>query len=90
MMLRPQKYRLRGKPFEAVKLTDAVLDAPHPSPLHIAGVTYDPIERCAYVATPDGMETVALGDWIVLTANGQVTWYRAAVFEAAFEPVEGA
>jgi hypothetical protein len=34
---------------EAVEITDAIFDAPHPNADHVSGVIYDPRERCAFV-----------------------------------------
>ena len=65
------KYQ-RTEQVEAVQLS-AVFDAPHPSPLHLAGVTYDPRNRWALV--PDGefgSLRAVVGDWIVRESDGRM------------------
>lgn len=55
----------------AIQLTDAVLDADHPSDLHLRGVVYDPRmgQRCATIPgdyDENGCDCPAvIGDWIV-------------------------
>lgn len=56
-----------------VQITDATFDAPHPNPEHIPGVLYDPVHRCAYVATADGVTPARIGDWIEQDEDGVLT-----------------
>jgi len=59
--------KYRGKPVEAVQITDSTFDAPHPNHEHVAGVGYDPRERIARLR--DGSVGL-VGDWIIVDEAG--------------------
>jgi len=69
---------------EACQLTDEILDAQHPSDLHIPGVVYDPKNRCAYIDTPEGRMRAAVGDYIVRNQNGDLYFCKSDEFEAIY------
>ena len=92
-----QKFKEKtGVVDEAVQITDATFDTPHPNPEHIQGVIYDPVNRCvkvplAFVASgkyvsPVGYTTGYRGDWIVRQANGLLYVMPSDVFAATYEP----
>jgi hypothetical protein len=83
-------FRQRAVVVEAVQVTDATFDLPHPNPEHVAGVLYDPLARCAYV-TADGrlLLRADVGDWIITDATGALNVVNQHLFLRAFEPVEG-
>ena len=58
----------------ACRLNDAVFNADHSSEMHLPGVVYDPVGKCAYVQLDDGTaRTATRGDWIVrFTVSGRV------------------
>jgi len=66
------KFRKKPVVVEAVQLTSVVLDASHPSELHLPGVVYDPKGRCAFFNAKGhhGCVCAELGDWIVLEDDG--------------------
>lgn len=82
--------RFQKKPviIEAIQLTDAVLDAPHPSDLHFPGVVYDPVNRCATIKTLEGEMRANLGDWIIKGVAGEVYPCKPEIFQATYEMVE--
>jgi hypothetical protein len=61
-----------GRRMMMIQITDRTFDAPHPNPDHLVGVTYDPVQRCAFVDTPEGIKRVEIGDWITLGDDGQM------------------
>ena len=69
---------------EACRLTDEMLDAQHPSDLHIPGIVYDPKNRCAYIDTSEGRMRVAVGDYIVRDWNGDLYPCKPDEFEAIY------
>lgn len=81
------KYRKKPVVIEAVQLTDATFDAPHPNPEHLRGVVYDPVARCAYVETLEGRMRADLGDWIITGVKGEVYPCKPDVFEATYDHV---
>lgn len=57
----------------ASQLSNSVLDAGDPSPLHIPSVEYNPVSRTALVPAVNCRSTVCLAhlsDWIILHADG--------------------
>ena len=82
------KYRKKPVVIEAWQLADEVFDAPHPSDLHIVGVEYDPVLRCAFVDTLEGMMRANVGDWIIKGIKGELYPCKPDIFEATYEKVE--
>jgi hypothetical protein len=70
----------------AVQITDATFDDPHPNPDHFPGVTYDPIGRSARVHTLEGTMTARLGDWLIKGVKGEIYPCKLDIFEATYEP----
>jgi hypothetical protein len=68
---------------EAVQITDATFDGPHPSEDHILGVMYDPQQRCAFIQTSEGMQRADIGDWIVRDCTGKLSAIKDDVFQAS-------
>ena len=79
-------YRKKPVVIQAVQLTDAVLDADHPSDLHMPGVVYDPMRREARIETLEGTMTASLGDWIIRGVKGEYYPCKPDIFEATYEP----
>ncbi len=77
-----ERYRAKPTFVEAVQITDAMIDAKHPSPLHIKGVMYDPVGRGVHV--PNGAIGV-VGYWIVRGDDGWLTIWSDALFKANYE-----
>lgn len=46
------KFRKKPVVIEAVQITDATFDAPHPNQEHVSGVIYDPVSRPTRPGTP--------------------------------------
>lgn len=80
------KFRKKPVVIEAAQLTDEVLDAPHPSDLHIVGVVYDPAARCAYIRTLEGTMRADLGDWIIRGVKNELYPCKPDIFAATYEP----
>lgn len=77
---------------QAVQVTDATFDAPHPNPDHIAdpGIVYDTVNRYVWLRPPNPKtpETpVAVGDWIIREVDGSFSKCRSDVFEMTYEAV---
>ena len=82
------KYRKKPVVIEAVQLTDATFDAPHPNPEHIPGVIYDPVLRCAFIDTLEGRMTASLGDFIITGVKGERYPCKPDIFAATYEAAE--
>lgn len=82
--------RFRKKPvvIAAIQLTDAVLDATHPSELHFPGVVYDPVNRCAFIKTLEGTMRADVGDWIIRGVKGELYPCKPDIFAATYEAEE--
>lgn len=80
------KFRTKPVTKEAVQLTDATFDKPHPNPEHIPGVIYDPKRRCAFIHTLEGTMRADLGDWIITGVNGEHYPCKPDVFTQTYEP----
>jgi hypothetical protein len=80
--------RFRKKPvvIEAVQITDATFDWPHPNPEHVAGVVYDPVNREARIRTLEGEMIGRVGDWIITGVKGEVYPCKPDIFAATYEP----
>jgi hypothetical protein len=80
-----QQFRKRPVVIEAVQITNATFDAPHPNPEHLVGVLYDPINRCVFIETLEGTMRGNLGDWIIRGVADELYPCRADVFAATYE-----
>jgi hypothetical protein len=81
------KFRKKPVEIEAVQVTDATFDAPHPNPEHIAGIVYDPINRCALIKTLEGTMRADLGDWIIRGVKGELYPCKPDIFAATYDEV---
>ncbi len=81
--------RFRKKPveIEAVQITDATFDAPHPNPEHIQGVIYDPQARCVRIRTLEGEMCGFVGDWIIRGVKGELYPCKPDIFAATYDEV---
>lgn len=77
-----ERYKAKPVYVEAVQITDEMIDAPPPSPLHVEGVTYDPVGRGCRI--PNGAMGV-VGYWIVRGADGWLTLWGNALFNGLYE-----
>jgi len=82
------KYRKKPIVIDAVQVTDATFDAPHPNPEHIVGVVYDPVNRCAFIETLEGKMRADMGDWIIRGVKGELYTCKPDIFAATYEPAE--
>lgn len=82
------KFRKRPVVIEAVQITNATFDAPHPNPEHVCGVRYDPVRREAHIRTLEGEMVGALGDWIITGVKGEHYPCKPDIFEATYEEVQ--
>jgi hypothetical protein len=75
-----QKFIRRhdGAPVEAMRLTDLVLDADHPSDLHIPGVEYSRLGRTA--RSLDDGSVACVGWWIVVDDANWISMVDPATF----------
>ena len=80
-------YRKKPVVIEAVQITDATFDDPHPNDEHIVGVIYDPVARCASIETLEGTMRADLGDWIIRGVKGELYPCKPDIFAATYEPV---
>lgn len=81
------KYRKKPVVIEAVQITNATFDAPHPNPEHLAGVIYDPVKREARIKTLEGEMTGSMGDWIIRGVKGELYPCKPDIFDATYEQV---
>lgn len=82
-----KKYRKRPVVIEAMRLTEAVFEAEHPSKLHIDTIIYDPINKCAIINTLEGQMTASLGDWIIKGISGELYPCKDDIFKKTYEKV---
>lgn len=75
------RYRAIPVYVEAVQITDEMIDAPHPSPLHVMGTTVDPVARTVKV----GVATGVVGYWIVRGGDGWLTLWGDALFNGLYD-----
>ena len=80
------KFRKKPVVIDAVQITDATFDAPHPNPEHVRGVVYNPVDRCAYIATLEGTMRGDLGDWLITGVKGEIYPCKPDIFDATYEP----
>jgi hypothetical protein len=83
-----KRFRKLPVEVEAVEITDATFDAPHPNPEHIESVTYDPVARCVLIDTIEGPRQVGVGWWLIRGVVGELYPCRSDVFAMTYEPVE--
>lgn len=83
-----QKFRKKPIPIEAVQITDATFDAPHPNPEHLPGVVYDPVARQVRIDTLEGQMVGHVGDWIIKGVAGELYPCRGDIFEQTYEPAD--
>jgi hypothetical protein len=80
-----QQFRKLPVVIEAVQITNATFDAPHPNPEHLVGVLYDPINRCVFIETLEGTMRGNLGDWIARGVEGELYPVKASIFPQLYE-----
>jgi len=83
------KYRKKPVVIEAVRITHAWFDAPHPNPLHPVGLMMNPLTRTVEVKTLEGVMTAEIGDWIITGIKGERYPCKPDIFAATYEPVYG-
>jgi len=83
-----RSFRKKPVVIEAMQLTDEVLDATHPSTLHLPGVIYDPVKREASIETLEGTMIASYGDWIIKGLRGELYPCKPDIFQATYEEVE--
>lgn len=81
------KFRKKPVVIEAVQITDATFDGPHPNEDHITGVTYVPSDRTVMIPTLEGTMIGRVGDWIIKGVNGEMYPCKPDIFEKTYEPV---
>lgn len=82
------KFRKKPVVIDAVQVTNDTFDAPHPNPEYIAGLVYDPLNRCVFIKTLEGTMCASLGDWIITGVKGEHYPCKPDIFEATYEPAE--
>lgn len=82
------KFRKKPIVIEAVQITAATFDAPHPNPEHIPGLVYDPVLREVRIPTLEGTMTGLLGDWIITGVNGEHYPCKPDIFEKLYDRTE--
>lgn len=82
------KFRKLPVEIEAVQITDATFDDPHPNPEHLTGVVYDPVARQVRIQTLEGEMIGNLGDWIIRGVKGEIYPCKPDIFEATYEAVD--
>ena len=82
------QYRKKPVVIEAMQITDATFDAPHPNHEHIPGVVYDERERCVFIDTLEGRMRGDLGDWIIRGVKGELYPCKPDVFAATYEQAD--
>ena len=84
------KFRKKPVVIEAVQITDATFDAPHPNPEHIQGIIYDPILREVRIPTLEGMMKGSLSDWIVTGVKEEHYPIKDEILRLTYEPIDEA
>lgn len=80
------KFRKKPVVIEAVLVTNATFDDPHPNPTHLVGPTYDPVQRCVFISTLEGVMRANVGDWIIRGVKGELYPCKPDIFAATYEP----
>lgn len=83
-----KQFRKKPVVIEAVRITDAAFDDPHPNEAHILGVRYDPVGRCVHIATLEDRMRGDVGDWIIRGVKGELYPCKNEVFELTYASVE--
>ena len=81
------KFRKKPAVIEAVQITDATFDAPHPNSEHRIGLIYDPIYREVRIPTLEGEMVGRVGDWIIKGVEGEFYPCKPNIFDATYESV---
>jgi len=81
-----ERYKAKPVYVDAVQITDEMIDATPPSPLHVKGIRYDPINRTVHIHS-GGIGVV--GYWIVRGEDGWLTLWGDALFNGLYEKVGG-
>jgi hypothetical protein len=82
------KFRKKPVVVDAVQITDATFDAPHPNPEHILGLIYDLRERAVLIPTLEGTMRGELGDWIITGTRGEHYPCKPDIFTEIYEAVQ--
>lgn len=82
------KFRKNPVVIEAVQITDATFDDPHPNPAHLPGVVYNPKLRRVSIKTLEGTTRGDIGDWIIRGIKGEIYPCKPDVFAATYEQVK--
>mgnify|MGYP001594993001 FL=1 len=82
------KFRKKPVVIDATQITASIFDAPHPNPDHIQGITYDPVQRCAFIDTLEGRMRADMGDWIIRGVKNELYPCKPDIFAATYEKVE--
>ena len=81
------KFRKKPVIIDAIQVVDEWFDGDHPNPLHVTGITYDPVNRCVFIETLEGAMRGDMGDWIITGVKGEKYPCKPDIFEATYEPV---
>ena len=79
------QFRKKPVVIEACEVTTAMLDGPATG--QVSGVEYDPIHRCCYIRTLEGLMRAEIGDWIIKGVAGELYPCKPAIFAATYEPL---
>jgi hypothetical protein len=82
-----KQFRKKPVVIEAIQITDATFDDPHPNDDHVVGVLYDPRERCVFIDTLEGRMRGDLGDWIIRGTKGELYPCKPDIFADIYEAV---
>ena len=82
------KFRKKPVVIEAIQVTDATFDFPHPNPGHIRGLIYNPVARTVAIPTLEGVMTARVGDWIIRGVKGEFYPCKPDIFEATYEEAD--
>lgn len=83
------RYLKANYEVEAMQVTDALFDDPHPNPAHMRGedIVYDPDHRCVRVEMLQGTTFAHIGDWVIRYPSGVLMLATDSVFKREFEKV---
>jgi len=80
-------YRKKLIVIKAQQILDSDFDLPHPNDRHMAGVIYDPLERCVIIPTLEGPMRGNVGDFIITGIKGELYPYKPDIFAATYDDV---